>query len=46
MSAKYSRDEEIDRIELARNAIRNLKSCDIQARRAFLAWVVLPDRGH
>lgn len=34
----------IDRIEIARRAIRNLKSCDIQARRAFLSWVVLPDR--
>ena len=43
---KFSRADVIDRIDLARNAIRNLKSCDLQTRRAFLAWVVLPDRGH
>lgn len=45
LNARYSRIEVIERIEIARNAIRNLKSCDLQSRRAFLAYVALPDRG-
>ena len=43
---RFSRADVIERIEIARRAIRNLKGCDLQARRAFLAWIVLPDRGH
>lgn len=42
---KFFRADVIESIEIARNAIRNLKSCDLQSRRAFLAYVALPDRG-
>ena len=43
---KLIRSDVLEHIELARKSINDLKNSNIHDRRAFIAWLVLPERGN
>ena len=43
---KFTRSDVLVYIEYARKAINNLKNSNMRDRRAFITWLVLPERGH